>query len=213
MRQSKQILADYYAVVYLFDCVNGVSSIDGNLKIQKLLFLHEFEGIRGGLKSNHYKYFRHNQGPYSKDLANDVASLEKIGLVNRASRKLTKRGKIFLEYFRPEVDRIIGVTLHIAEDVCREFGRLSGPQLVNHVYRMRVPVYDFGGVEATVRDIPSFTDIFDPLHDQSTKELDTLDEVTIKQMEEQLAITPEQLDSSNVGFKQAVNERLERAFS
>lgn len=213
MRQSHQLFADYYATVYLIDRVNDTFSVDGNLKIQKMLFLHAFRGIGDKLKANHYKYFRYNLGPYSKDLANDIIKLERLGFINKASRKITKRGKLFLEYFYPEVNRRAGATLHYAKEVCEEYGKLSGPQLVNKVYKLSVPVYDFGGQTAVVKKIPIFTDIFDPLHDQTTNELPTLDDETLRQMQEEFAITDEQLDPSNIGFKKSVNEALERALA
>lgn len=213
MRQPSQTFADLYATVYLLDCVNRTFGIDGNLKVQKLLFLHEFKGIQNRLKSNHYKYFRHNFGPYSKDLANDIIELEKLGFISGSSRRLSKRGKLFLEYFQPEVQMSLGESLHYAQEICQEYGKFSGPQLVNKVYRLSVPVYDFGGTSAVVKEIPTFTDIFDPIHDATTKELPLLDNKTLEQMKEEFSIEESKLDPSSIGFKKFVNENLERALS
>lgn len=212
MRSPSQKLSDCYAITYLLDCVNRVSFIDGNLKVQKLVFLHEFLGIKDKIKSNHYKYFRYNLGPYSKDLANDIGQLENLGILN-SSRKLTKRGRFFLEYFRPEVSKSIGQSLEYADAVCDSFGKATGPKLVNQVYKLSVPVSDLGGNYKTVRDIPIFTDIFDPIHDPTTKDLPSLEDETVEQMQEELSISPEELNPSNPDFKKLVSKHLERALA
>lgn len=213
MRRPEQICADLYLTAYMVDCVNQISSIDGNLKMQKILFLHEFRGIQDGLKANHYKYFRYSYGPYSKDLANDLSRMEELGFVTKGSRRLTKRGNTFIQYFLPEVRRRLGLALDFATEICHRYGRFSGPQLVNRVYALEVPVYDLNGEPRLVREISAFTDIFDPAHDTTTREISSLDEETLKQMREEFSISDELLDPSNLGFKKAVNEALEGAFA
>jgi len=210
MRTRTQQIWDYIATLKLFETVDRISSIDGNLKVQKLSFITELEGIRAQFAAMHFKFFRYNQGPYSKELANDVQYL--IGReVITAGKRLTKKGHFILDYIAPEVSHSqkASEAFSIIENVANQYGKKSGPRLVDLVYKMIVPVYDLGGEEMRVEDVGLFTDIFVPMA-QTLTEVDVLNADMIADIEQELALPLEALNPSNPEYQRTVNEALER---
>lgn len=63
-------------------------SIHGKTKFHKLIFLAEQEE---GLE-NYYKFEKHNYGPYSFDLTEDLNVLERLGLIEVTVEKFSKQG-------------------------------------------------------------------------------------------------------------------------
>jgi uncharacterized protein YwgA len=211
MRSDQQKFWDIIAILHLFGCANQIAQIDGNLKIQKLAFIYELKGQEKNFKAAHYRFFRHNLGPYSKDLANDVLALKKLGFITSTTNQLTGRGTFILEYLAPYLQSAETATqlFAILEGVCREYGRFSGPQLVNKVYGMTVPVIDYGNEKWKVKDIPSFTDILDPQKIAQLKEAQVFPEDVLADIRDELQIPSERLDPRNESVKREVFHRLQ----
>lgn len=210
MRTKGQKIWDYIAILKLFDAVGRISSVDGNLKVQKLAFLTELEGIRANLAAMHLKFFRYTHGPYSKDLANDVENLTYHGAITR-TRRLTKKGQFILDYIAPEISHSqrASEAFSIIENISNQYGKKSGSRLVDLVYKMTVPVYDFGGQSVKVEEIDHFTDILVPTA-QGLTDIDMPNADMIAEIEEELALPLDALNPTNPDYQRTVNAALER---
>jgi len=212
VRTENQRLWDLTAILFLFDCISDVSSIDGNLKIQKLGFISEVRGLENKLRTMHYKFFRYTYGPYSKDLANDVGFLKERGFLTSDNR-LTSRGSYLLKLLVPEAEKneTAATSLHILNSVCSDYGKQSGIELKRKVYDMVVPVVDYSNCPLKVRDIGLFTDILDPNLTNDSQEIEAFSDDILNEVKEELAISAEELDPRNEAVRNAVLERLHNA--
>lgn len=211
IRNRKQTIWDYAATLKLFDEVNKVGAMDGNLKLQKLSFLAELEGSNQGLACLHFRFFRYTYGPYSIDVAAGVDQLTSLGFCT-ASRKLTKRGQFFLDYIRPEVEHsdLALQAYEVFKQTARDYGKRGGMRLKEMIYNMVVPVYELGGESMKVVDIPFHADIFVPTCEHNLKEVVPFDEGLIGDLEEELRIPAELLDPEHHSYKKTVKEALSR---
>ena len=211
MRDAGQRFWDIFSVLSLFEAVNRISQIDGNLKVQKLVFLAELNGQAVGLRNGHYRFFSYQYGPYSTHLAQDVGTLETLGFIAKTSRQLRQRGRFLLEYLDDYIKRSGEAiqALEIINQVVGEYGKLRGPKITDVVYRMQVPVHDLGGELERVRKIPLGLNILDPVN---TKLVDVrpFDEEILKDLEEEFSIPAEDLQPTSRSFRETVGKAVAR---
>ncbi len=217
MRTQKQTYWDYIATLLLFNSVNNVGTVDGNLKIQKLPFIIEFRGLEKGLKTLYLKFFRYTWGPYSKELSKDIEFLTKAEVIT-SSKKLTKKGHFLLDYFLPEINAnpTGKETLNIIDEVVKEYGKKSGPRLKDIVYEMKVPVYDLGNELKKVRDIDFFLDIFVPTECPNLKDTMIFSPESLSVIEEELKLPLSALDPSSRDYQKTVkgaSRRIQQALT
>lgn len=211
MREAYQKYWDLAAVLNLFEQANQIAPIDGNFKIQKLGFLAELRGqVECGLRAAHYKFFRYQFGPYSKDLANDVGFLKERGFLDGLNR-LTDRGHYLVDYLKPEIEdnEMSILSLNVIGHVCNEYGRYSGPQLKRQVYDMTVPVIDYGNCVLKVKDIGYFTDILDPIRLDLRESANFRDD-TLDDLKSEFNIPLDRVSPDNQETKAAVLELLQK---
>lgn len=211
MREKSQELWDRFSVLNLFDQVWRVGGIGGRTKAQKIVFLYELEGQADGLKSGHYRFFRHQLGPFSADLANDLTFLRDLRFLT-SGFQLTDRGHFLLDYLSSVVleSREANEALRIAARVSKQYGRDSGIDLAYRIYKMTVPVYDLRGEKRKVKDISFGLDILNPAQDKSLREIQVLDEETLNDLEQEFAIPPDNLEPSGRPFKATIRRALAR---
>jgi len=211
MRKQNQQIWDYIAVLKLFDGVNRISHIDGNLKIQKLTFLSELEGFKNDVAVMHFRFFKYHFGPYSKELANSVKFLMQQGFIT-SSRRLTNRGKFLIEYITDVVNQSPSATkaFEIISNISNRFGRRSGPKLTDLVYSLKVPVYEYEGQEKKIRDIGTFTDILVPTQTEGLQDILPLSDDMLDDIEQELNIPPDILDSKHASYQKAIDKAASR---
>lgn len=211
MREAFQKYWDLAAVLCLFDRANTIAPIDGNFKIQKLGFISELRGQEVALRAAHYKFFRYNHGPYSKDLANDVGFLKERGFIDNLNR-LTNRGRYLVDYIKPEIagNERSAASIGIINEVCDEFARFPGIELKHRVYEMSVPVIDYNNCRLKVKDIGFFTDILDPVRMADLKESANFPDDTLDDLKREFCIPPETLDPANESVKAEALNFLQR---
>lgn len=214
MRERSHKYWDQIILLHLFDSVNRISRIDGNLKVQKLIFLLELKGQEAGIKAAHYRFFRYQFGPYSGDLAGDTEILETLGFITKSSRQLTTRGRFLLEYVSDHIrsSEQAKDAIAIADRVSNEYGRRSGPKLTDIVYAMKVPVYDLGGSVQQVRAITTGLDILDPVN-SPLNEVQPFDESVLGDLEEEFSIPIAHLEPTSPSYRAAIKGALSRAIS
>lgn len=159
MKTEKQKISE---TLLLLRILQKDHNIDGNLKLQKEVFLTERNLLKSHSGGLYYKYFRYTLGPYSKELAEKFKLLVKLGFVHRTSYMLTERGTYLVEF----VEGILRDYQHnsrifeIVDSTVAKYKRYSGPQLKTIVYNTDVESHDQPGKKLKVKDISVFTDIF-----------------------------------------------------
>ena len=215
MRNIKQLTWDYFALLHLFHSVNRISNIDGNLKVQKLSFITEVYGFEEGLAAMHFKFFRYTHGPYSKELAKDIDYLVQAEVLT-STRRLTKKADFILDYLTEEArhDQAGQAVLATIQKVTTEFGKSSGLKLRDLVYKMTVPVHDFGGERMKVRDIDTFTDIIVP---SACESLDNpsriLTDSMVEDINNEILLPLRALDSTTTSYQKTVQDALHHALT
>jgi uncharacterized protein YwgA len=81
--------------LYLVSEASKAGRVEDDLKAQKLVFLSQKKLVQKKLKAFSYTFLRWHKGPFSKDLAEDIKSLVKAGMLTRIDDKiaLTDAGK------------------------------------------------------------------------------------------------------------------------
>ena len=198
------------AVLSLFDQTNKFGQIEGRLKIQKLTFLCELEGIKKKTPPLYFRFFRYTLGPFSPELANEIKVLGELGFIATTTGRLTPRGEYALGYFETgiQASEEARKSLKIIKDIAKHYGKRSGQQLMSFVYGLKVPVYDLGGKEMVVKAIPAFLDILDPAHMQDITKAEILDKQLIRDLLEEFAIPSEDLKPGSPARRAAVSAAI-----
>jgi len=211
MRTKNQKYWDRVGILTLIHGVNEISSIDGNLKAQKLPFLIELKGLERGILSLHFKFFRHHYGPFSKELWDDFDYLIQSEFIT-SSRKLTKKGQFIVEYVSEDMQKSdVGQKARdIIDETIKEFGRKSGHRLKDIVYNLKVPVHYYGNEYKKVKDIDHYVDIFVPAEEPDKVDVPSLSEEVIFIIEEESNLALSHLDPSRPHYKHTIKEATQR---
>lgn len=212
MRTLGQNIWDYVATLSLFSAVNNIDQIDGNLKIQKLVFLSELEGLNKNIITTHFRFFRYQYGPYSPVLADDVKTLIKQGFIT-TKHILTKRAQFVLDYTKDAIDSSTPArkVLTLLNEIAKKYGRRSGPWLTDLVYGLEVPVHDFNRKLMKVRDIETGFDIVVPTRTPNISKIEPFSEDLINDLKEEFAISAYDLNPENPEYKKTIRQALNRA--
>jgi uncharacterized protein YwgA len=161
-------------IVLLLHILAKDASILGNLKLQKEVFLNEFNLTKSNCGGLYYKFFRYQFGPYSSNLTTDFQWLRNVGLVHKSTYKPTERGQYLADFIEGTIRsyhknaRIFDAIDKITEK-CKPY---TGQQLMNIVYRLSIEPEDMPGRNLKIRDIPMFTDLLAPEYREFKIELD-----------------------------------------
>ncbi|MFH1957534.1 MAG: hypothetical protein ABIJ15_03570 [bacterium] len=160
---SAQII-DRYLLLYLIDKTNKSEEITGKVKLQKLTFLCEWELNKEEYKGFNFMFFRHYNGPFSKELACDYDFLAENNFVNKNKYTLTERGKKLLNSFFSDIVKRDYNKLIIKgmDRTILKWARYTGEQLMDIVYKFKVKTYVNPDRELMIKDIPAFIDIIGP---------------------------------------------------
>ena len=212
MTTNPTAIWDTVALLTLFDSVNKISRVDGNLKSQKLVFLAELEGQQHHLKAAHFRFFRYTYGPFSHQVANKIDALESRQVLT-PGHLLTKRGRYILDYVSEfvEASHRASEATQILRDVAHKFGRKTGAQLKEYVYGLKVPVIEFGNRPRKVRDLQIGVDILDPSRHLDSVEVMPFDDETLEELRAELEMPPGTLNPNSPGYKRTISEALRRA--
>lgn len=185
-----------------------------NAIAQKLTFLTELQGREIQLKAAYYRFFRFNNGPYSKALANDITFLEEGGFIDPETRELSQRGYFLFRYVKPEIERSeLGLqVLQLIDQVCVEWDKYRGWDLVKAVYQLTVPVDALNGERMLVDKIPMLTDIIIPERSDA-RDVQPFAPEIVDDIYSELSLSPERLDPDNPALWESVLANLDAAFS
>lgn len=162
MRLPEQIATDRVLLLYLMAGCNRSGAVDGRTKLQKLTFLSEAKLMEREIDALHYKFFRYQFGPFSKDLLNDYEDLYEKDFVS-SNFTLKERADYLLDYVSDEL-RAYKNNKNVFEtidSVCQTYAKLSRQRLVEVVYAMRMEPNGMHG-QMKIESMPAFTDILVP---------------------------------------------------
>lgn len=127
--------------------------------VQKVLFCAEHEAIEGGTSPfPTFPFFRWNNGPYSKQVANTAQKLAERGFMRDKGGPLTVRGQALLAELRSAVSRLAeaGKALELVDKHASRFARMKLDNVLATVYEIEMNV---AGDNLAIRDIPKGTDL------------------------------------------------------
>jgi len=205
----------YWDYVFLLNLGSYSGEPLDNLKIQKLTFISEDTARqREKLKAANFSFFRYNQGPYSKELADAVRELESLGFVDPETRKPTERGRYILDYVREFVKESQPAqhALRILGETCKKYKRVKSSKLVNIVYGMKVPVAQFNGKIMRVRDIPKHVDIICP-GSENLFDFSVFPQEIVEDLQTEFSLTPEDISPDNPHNISAAQAALDAAIA
>jgi uncharacterized protein YwgA len=144
--------------------LKGAAPFQGRTKLQKTTFLTELRLREHDLIGPRFRFYRYDNGPFSKNLLNAYDVLHAQGLTtHRDELGLTERGQVLADLvqmlkdepdnreFFSEVDTVL--------ETCR---RRTGEQLMEEVYDLDVRPEGWT-TSMKVRNIPKYTDIIVPI--------------------------------------------------
>jgi len=173
MRKDEDHIIDKFLLLYLIDQIFQKGfRISGALKLQKIIFLAEWEMIKRELKGFHFKFFRYNLGPYSKQLQLDYNSLAEKGFINKSTYSLTVCGRSLIKHLLsvPKIYEENAIFFQSLDESLNKWGIHSGEELKNKIYNMSITPHDLPNFETLIKDIPMFFDIIVPELLQNLKE-------------------------------------------
>lgn len=125
--------------LYIINQVNKTSTLENNLKHQKLVFLSQKLLNERQRKGFRYFFLRWNQGPFSANVNEDLVLLKNSGFINWGENKitLTDEGKNLLEMSK-EIFDSNKTFLKYVDNVLAENSPLSPEEIKIKVYGIRM---------------------------------------------------------------------------
>lgn len=185
IRDADEIIIDRLLLLYLINEVNKYTSL-GRTKLQKLIFLSEYNMLRNNIKGLNLKFFRWDLGPMSEEIYQDCDFLCSVGLINSTSWPiiLTKLGKGFLNSFLYDI-RKKGeneIILSIISGVAKNYGSMHINKLKKYVYNITIKPVGMEG-KHKIKEIPLGIDIITKIEDKKAKTFFELNKKDIEDFE------------------------------
>jgi uncharacterized protein YwgA len=136
-RTHKEKLMDCLLLLYqIKDAFKYTDSLP-KTKLQKIVFLSEKSMLDKREKGFNFNYIKLNYGTYSQELAEDLAGLIKMGLIDHGFQP-TSLGSAVLEDFKDIFTRNKTIVEKI-EEVNKQYAKMSLKDLLNFVHNMPHP--------------------------------------------------------------------------
>ena len=169
----------------------------GRTKFQKIFFLSELMLEQEKIQGLTFKYFRYNNGPFSKDLFTTFESLETHGLAKGTlSRnfKLTKEGEYLFEIIKSSgLYKSNQDVTKIIDKAIKEFGNKWGGDLMNIVYDIKVPLWNLNThsiIYKKIKSIDTYIDLL-PFDFTKYKKKFSISDDLIEDLLYEFSLTPE----------------------
>lgn len=154
-------------MLYLIKKANEIPPfLYGRTKFQKMFFLSELMLEQERLQGLTFRYFRYNNGPFSKDLFTTFENLETHGLAKGTlsrSFTLTKEGEYLFEVIKSSGLYKLNIeVVRVIDEIITKYGNKFGTDLMNIVYGIKVPLLDLNTHSIfykEVRSIDAYTDL------------------------------------------------------
>lgn len=142
--------------------LKNASPLYGRTKIQKTVFLSEVRLKEHELVGPHFRFFRYNNGPFSRELLDACDVLSARGFMYRQLLSVTPRGDLlasFINELKKEPKN--HDFFRILDRVLNECRPQSGERLMETVYSLEIQP-EGKSYTAKIRDIPIGVDLIVP---------------------------------------------------
>jgi hypothetical protein len=139
VRSPSDTILDRLLLLYLLK-IASTFGIDGDVKLQQLVFLSELQLFGKQATGFHYRFHRYAYGGYSKELADDFAALGVKKLLHPLTWSLSPGGETVVKVI-PGVakDRTENETvLSIIQDIVRAYGKYDSSSIVPEVEKIEL---------------------------------------------------------------------------
>lgn len=140
-RTFEEFLKDQLLSLYLIHKTNSVGVMDGLVKLNKLIFVSEVQGLKRRFKTFHYHMYKWDMGPYDHEIRMDFENLVENSLVqiNEASVgiRLTRQGEETLKEFMHLVPKRV---VNNVNWTCETFGKINAFALKNITHGFKVKI-------------------------------------------------------------------------
>jgi uncharacterized phage-associated protein len=126
-------------LLHLIDETNKKGKLENNFKVQKLVFSIQKKLVQRKLKAFSYNFFRWKQGPFSKNLNEDLKLLNRNKLISWGGKKivLTKQGEHILKECKELFENNTFFS-DIFNSVVNEFANLSPEEIKERIYKQNL---------------------------------------------------------------------------
>ncbi|MGH7812850.1 MAG: hypothetical protein ACREQI_02450 [Candidatus Binataceae bacterium] len=177
--------------VLLLYFLKGAAPIYGRTKMQKTIFLVEMRLREKGLTASHFRFFRHNNGPFSPQVWDQADRLCERGQLSRGNLNPTSEGEFILDLAMPELKKLNPKAFEIIDRELAYCKSRTGEALMKQVYKIDLIPDEMPARRMKVEDIPFGIDIIVPKQGGLKIPADLLEV-----LREQLAVTPAQLEAA-----------------
>jgi hypothetical protein len=139
VRSTADTTIDRLLLLFLLK-VAAPFGIDGDVKLQQLVFLCELQQFGRMTKGYHYRFFRYAYGGYSKELADDFTALGVKKFLDPDSWKLLPAGETVVKVIpravagQPENETV----LSIIGDIVQAYGKYDSSSIVPQVEKIEL---------------------------------------------------------------------------
>lgn len=140
--------------LYIIDKVNTTSSLENNLKLQKLIFLSQKQLIEKQKSGFRYLFIRWNQGPFSANLNEDLKLLQHSKFINwgKNSINLTTESKQLMAQLQ-DLFNLNKTYLKSIDSILEQYSSLTPTEIKEHVYNIKIRIPRIGTI-MRIEDIP-----------------------------------------------------------
>lgn len=178
-RTREEILKDRSVLLYVIDQCNKFGSMDGNVKLEKCVFLSERELNQENLKFLNYEFFRYKHGPFSTGVLNDQTTLQKNELVNFVNGKVvpTRRGEQIIDLVKDEL-REKGIA-DIIERRVSDIADRRMSEITDMVYSLPAN----NGTDQTIKEVPPHQTLLSKVDSETAQDRLELDQNLLSTIE------------------------------
>ncbi len=192
--------------LYLVSETSKAGIVEDDLKAQKLVFLSQKKLVQKKLKAFSYTFLRWHKGPFSKDLAEDIKSLVKAGMLSRindnialtdAGREIVARSE---ELLTKQPEFMVPI-----KAIAQLYGAIPSEQLKEQVYDISVWVPKLKKT-MKIRDVEEKQLILYGISAKNARKAFNLDENWQATLE--IVFDKEALDSLKMAHQDAIEGRI-----
>jgi len=139
-RSPLEEVIDRILLMYLINKATNCGDIDGDTKLQKLVFLSERKMVLSKLKGFNFYFYMFLHGPFSRELEDDLGVLQEWGAYLPDEHMLTSAGRKAIELI-PEIWSRNGNIISNIDGIANRFAQQSLRSIRAYVYNLEHPFY------------------------------------------------------------------------
>ena len=166
--------------LFVLELLDLSGKVECKTKLQKLIFLSEYDSIQESIEAFNYNFFRYVLGPYSKGVTNDINNLQEQSVITVEDGKfiLTEQGEGILRILREKIE--LSPISEIIKNHAKELSSLTARNIMDKVYEKEVMI---NNKSIKIKDINLCVDIIRNNNFGHSKKIFEIDETFIDTIE------------------------------